>query len=117
MGTLRTTEMENKYIEYRKDGHMVHTCNICEKAPLIKDFKYWKIVDVLFPWDRIAKIQHMIVPKRHIVYQELKDEEKKEFDEIKLGYIDQKYDLIAETTNKIKTIPAHFHVHLLIFKD
>lgn len=96
---------------------MDRVCNICEKAPLIKDFKYWKIVDNIFPWDKIAKIQHMMVPKKHITYKELKEEERKEFDEIKLGYIDEKYDIMAEATTKIKTIPAHFHIHLIVMKD
>ena len=96
---------------------MAHTCNMCEKALIIKDFKYWKITENLFPWDRIAKIQHMIIPKRHVIYEELNQEEKKEFDEIKLGYVEQEYDIIAEATNKKKSIPEHFHVHLLIIKD
>jgi hypothetical protein len=117
MGSLRTPEMEQKYIDYRKDGHMNHLCNICEKAPIIKEFKLWKIVGNLFPWDRVAKIQHMVVPKRHVVYEELSGEEKREFDEIKVGYIEKEYEIIAEATNKIKTIPSHFHMHLIVMKD
>lgn len=117
MGGLRSDEMEQKYREYIKDGHMEIVCNLCDKATSVKEFKYWKIVENIFPWDRIAKIQHMIIPKRHIMYQELNDEEKKEFDKIKLGYIEENYELIAEATHKKKSIPKHFHVHLIVTKD
>lgn len=96
---------------------MDRICDICEKAPLVKEFTYWKIVDNIFPWDYIAKIQHMAVPKRHVVYEELSDEEKKEYDEIKVGYIEREYDIMAEATNKMKTIPSHFHMHLIVMKD
>jgi hypothetical protein len=117
MGSLRTEEMAKKYMEYKKDGHMSRVCNLCEKAPLIKEFNYWKIVENIFPWDNVAKLQHMIVPKRHVIYDKLNDDEKKEFDEIKVSHIEKEYELIAEVTNKKKSIPEHFHIHLIIMKD
>jgi hypothetical protein len=117
MGSLRTKEMEQKYREYKKDGHMDRICNLCEKAPLVKEFRYWKIVENIFPWDNIAKLQHMLVPKRHIKYDKLNDEEKKEFDELKISYVEQEYEIIAEVTNKKKSIPEHLHIHLIIMKD
>lgn len=115
---LRTTKTLNSYLKFIKNGFLAEECNLCnkKKAGSIKKFKYWRIVDNLFPWDRIAKIHHMIIPKRHIVYTELTQAEKKEFDAIKIKYIEKNYDLIAEATQKKKTIPEHLHIHLIILR-
>ncbi len=112
---VRTKEMDEKYKKWIADGKLDQGCNLCN-APSIKDFKYWRIIDNLFPWDQIAKIQHMIIPKRHVIYKELTPEEKLEYDEIKLTDMEE-YHLSAEATNKRKSIPGHFHVHLIILKD
>lgn len=58
----------------------------------------------------------MIIPKRHVIYYELNRAEKKEFDKIKENYIERKYNLIAEATINKKTIPLHFHIHLILEK-
>jgi hypothetical protein len=117
MGTLRTEETRQKYKKFKANGFLDDGCNLCKEETLTKSFKYWRIVDARFPWDRIAKIHHMIIPKRHIVYEELNKSEKKEFEIIKIGYIEKKYELIAEATNKKKSIPEHLHIHLIILKD
>ena len=110
-------DWNKKYAEYKKSGAFSDRCNLCEKAPPIKEFKYWKIAENIFPWDKIAKSQDMIIPKRHVRYEELTKEEKEEYEEIKKDYIETKYDVIAEATDRIKSIPAHFHIHLIITKD
>ncbi|MFZ2149626.1 MAG: hypothetical protein WAV15_00485 [Minisyncoccia bacterium] len=117
MAKFRTDEMEQKYLKYRKDGHMSKVCNLCEKAASVIEFNHWKIVENIFPWDRIAKIHHMIIPKRHIAYEQLNEEEKNEFDEIKLGHIEPRYEFIMEATTRIKSIPQHFHLHLITMKE
>jgi hypothetical protein len=112
---VRTKEMSEKYLRAIQDGHLSKGCNLCN-APSIKDFQYWRIVDNMFPWDVIAKTQHMIIPKRHITYKELTDDEKKEFDVIKFADMEN-YDLSAEARTKNKSIPNHFHIHLIVLKD
>lgn len=116
--TLRTKKTLTAYLKFIKNGFLAEECNLCskKKAESIKKFKYWRVVNNIFPWDNIAKIHHIIIPKRHVVYTELTREEKKEFDLIKLKYIEPKYDLIAEATQKKKTIPEHLHIHLIILK-
>jgi len=56
------------------------------------------------------------MPKRHVVYGKLNTLEKKEFDKIKMGFVEKNYTHIIETTNKRKSIPSHFHIHLLVLK-
>ncbi|MEK7081170.1 MAG: hypothetical protein AAB902_02170 [Patescibacteria group bacterium] len=117
MGVQRTKKTEQKYKKFIAEGFLADECNLCNKTKLIKEFKHWKIVNNEFPWDRIAKINHMIIPKRHIIYEELNKTEKKEFESIKSAYIEKEYELIAEVTERKKSIPDHFHIHLIILKN
>jgi hypothetical protein len=59
----------------------------------------------------------MIIPRRHTVGEKLNATEKKEYDLIKKTFIHKNYDLTAEATNKKKSIPGHFHIHLMVLKD
>ncbi len=70
-----------------------------------------------FPYDRIAKTHDMIVPLRHVDEDHLNDEELKELKIIKDNYLHKEYEFIIEATYKVKSIPAHFHLHLLTIKD
>jgi diadenosine tetraphosphate (Ap4A) HIT family hydrolase len=112
---LRTQKTYDAYMKFIADGFLNDGCNLC-KASSIKEFKYWKVMDNRFPWSQIAETHHMIIPKRHIVYEELNEKEKKEYDIIKIEYLDKEYDMITEATNKKKTIPTHMHLHLIILK-
>lgn len=113
-GTLRTQEGENKYKEYRENGGLNEKCVLCSKSA-IEAFTYWKVISNDFPYDFIAKTHMMIVPLRHIKEEFLTEEEKSEFQKIKENYI-QEYDYIIEATYKAKSIPEHFHLHLIICK-
>lgn len=115
MATLRTPEMKKKYQEYQKLNPVVDECAICSKAA-IKTFKHWKVTDNAFPYDLIASKHHMIVPLRHVPEKGLNKEERTELESIKEMYIDPTYDYIIEATPKNKSIPAHFHLHLIIGK-
>jgi hypothetical protein len=112
---LRTKKTFEKYKKARAEGILNHGCRLCQIKP-IKEFKHWIIIDNEYPWDLIAKTNHMIVPKRHVTYNKLNQAEKKEFDLIKATYV-EKYELIVEATHRQKSIPDHFHVHLIILKD
>ncbi len=116
MGALRTEKMEQKYKKFRAEGFLADGCNLCNRAKSIKKFKYWRVVNNLFPYNRIAKVNHIIIPKRHVTYEKLNGVEKKEFNLIKSTYIEKEYQLIMEATNKRKSIPEHFHIQLIVLK-
>jgi len=114
---MRTRKTAKNYKKFRDAGFLTNDgCRLCKEI-LIKDFKLWKIINNRFPWDRIAKIHHMIIPKRHTVYEKLNKAEKKEYDLIKKTYIEKKYQVIAEATEIKKTIPTHMHIHLITLKN
>lgn len=106
--------MTKKYDDYRAHGALQGSCVLCEKVPLHK-FVHWKIISNDFPYDLIAEVHEMIVPIRHSIEEGLTQEERDEFFEIKQGYL-QKYGYIIEATRTVKSIPEHFHLHLIIEK-
>ncbi|MBX4192088.1 hypothetical protein KW798_01230 [Candidatus Parcubacteria bacterium] len=116
MSLLRTKEMSDKYQALIAQGGLDHSCVLCAKTPL-KEFTYWKIIPNDFPYDKVAKTHHMLIPKRHSDEKNLTKEENEELWKIKPEYINDQYDYILEATSKHKSIPAHFHLHLLVVKD
>ena len=118
MAIQRTKKTDQKYKKFIAQGFLENGCGLCKKNKneLIKEFKYWKIVKNRFPWDRIAKTSHMVIPKRHVSGEKLTKIEKRELEIIKFKYIEKEYELLAEATTRKKSIPGHFHVHLLILK-
>lgn len=94
------------------DGH----CALCTEAEIIKTFTHWKITVNEFPYDLIAQTHHMIFPIAHVAEEDISPEAWQEFREIKKDYI-QLYDMIIEGTSRMKSIPEHYHLHLILEKD
>ena len=116
MNILRTPEQQAKYDAYIAGGNLDSGCGLCERASL-RDFDHWRVIENIFPYDRIAKMHHMIIPKRHAKEPELSAEELKELRKIKEEHLQTDYDLIIEATHRTRSIPGHFHIHLVVFKD
>jgi len=57
----------------------------------------------------------MIVAKRHVTELELNQEERTELAEIKKVLSDS-YDSLIEHLPKQKSIPGHYHLHVIEFK-
>jgi len=113
---LRTKKTYLKYIELQKKGLLLNGCRLCKKPKSIKEFKYWRITHNSFPWDLVSRTNYLLIPKRHTVYSKLNSKEKKEFDLIKATYVGEHYEIMLEVTDKMKSIPSHFHVHLINLK-
>lgn len=116
MPSLRTKETAELYKQAIAEGALNGPCVLCAKKPL-QEFELWKIVQNDFPYDLIAKTHHMIVPKRHATEKELTPEEWSEFSKIKDEYLHPNYEYLMEAAHKMKSVPAHFHWHLIVPKD
>lgn len=116
MAILRTPEGKRLYDEYQRNPEFTGTCVLCS-VPALKNYKHWKIVKNSFPYDRIAKVHDMLLPLRHTNEEELTLEELEELKNIKKEILNSDYEFILEATNKRKSIPAHFHLHLIIVKE
>lgn len=108
---FRSEEIFNKYQARKNSGIMKKRCFLCDETP-IKSFKYWKIIPNEFPYDLIAETHHMIIPLRHVDEAGLTAEELSEYKEIKAKKLHE-YAYIVETMNDKKSIPEHFHLHLI----
>ncbi len=112
--TLRTLKTHAEYERHRKSPKFPE-CYICS-AKAIKTYEKWKVIENEFPYDEVATRNDMIVPLRHTTEDGLTKEELDEFKEIKKD-INDKYDMITENTHKRKSIPGHFHLHLLEIRE
>lgn len=114
MGSLRTPETEERYRnEIEKGG--LEKCALCTKESL-HEFTHWRTLKNDFPYDRFAQRHDMIVPIRHVTGAELSSEELAELEVIKKEYIDPNYEWVMEATHRKKSIPGHFHLHLIVTK-
>lgn len=116
MGTLRTKAATAEYAAFKDAGGLNGPCPLCV-APAIAEFKHWKIMANRFPYDKVAVTHDMVVSLRHADWADSTLEERAELDEIKKGYINDHYDFIIEATTKKKSIPPHYHLHLIVATD
>jgi hypothetical protein len=116
MVSLRTKETEAAYAQWRNGGGLTQGCPLCRNEPL-RLFTHWKVIVNDFPYDKVAEKHHMLVPLRHVAEGELTAEEKKELFDLKPTYLNDEYQFIIEATHKTKSVPEHFHLHLIIIKE
>jgi len=112
---LRTEETFQKYQKLIQAGGLEGQCALCV-LPATKMFTFWKIMPNDFPYDNIAKKHDMLVPLRHVTDAELTTDELTEFSHIKAS-LQNEYDYFLEGTTRNKSIPKHFHLHLIVLKD
>lgn len=112
--TLRTPETEQKYQDRIAEGALNNGCVLC-RAETLQQFEHWRIILNDFPYDRIAKTHHMILPLRHTA--EINEEERMELEEIKKTYINEQYNYVMESVNRQKSIPSHYHLQLILLKE
>lgn len=111
---FRTPQTAEQYRAHRASGALERSCPLCDTDPL-EQFTHWKIIPNAFPYDRIAKQHDMVVPLRHVDEDGLTEEESIEYQALKRTRL-QDYEYIIEASSKNKSIPAHFHLHLLVAK-
>jgi hypothetical protein len=114
MKNLRTAAVREKYDTYLKTRDPLTPCELCSRTP-IKAFTFWKIIPNHFPYDRIATVHDMLIPHRHVKESELIDDERKELLLIKENELGE-YQYLIEAAKGHKSIPGHFHLHLIVEK-
>jgi hypothetical protein len=112
---FRSNEVSEKYRAHRDTGALEKSCPLCDTTAVI-GYRSWKIIPNEFPYDLIAVVHDMIVPLRHVDEAGLTDEERAELIEIKNSTLGT-YDIVVEATRHNKSIPAHFHLHLIKAKS
>lgn len=116
MGSLRTKEGNRRYQDAIAGGLLEAGCPICKDVPL-KRFKAWKIMKNAYPYDKIAVKHDILVPLRHVRSEEITQEEWLEFNEIKNAYVSENYEWLIESVARKRSIPDHYHMHLVTGTD
>lgn len=113
----RSQEMHDRYTSERQsDLQHDNCCPLCE-APTIQEFEYWRIIPNKYPYDAVALKHEQIVPKRHTAGDDLTEEEQAELVTLKKGALNESYTFMIEALPKTKSIPGHFHLHLMVPKQ
>ena len=116
----RTDKTYWAYQEYKKqqrEGYKDEFSFHEDEAKIIKDYEHWFIRENKFPYDHIFEKHHMLVPRRVISsYEDMTKEEKEEYLRIReeVAHI---YDGILENFPSAKSVHAHFHPHLFVWKN
>lgn len=113
-GCTRTLKSLKKYKKFLETNGQNSRFNLDEA---IKIFNYWYIVPNMFPYDAIAVQHDLLVLKREVSeWKDLNPEEIQELLSLREGYLQENYEAVMENMPIVKTIPAHFHLHLMVFK-
>lgn len=109
---LRTPETQKAYEKQMQTKKS--TCFMCDyKAPLIRG--YWKLVPNEFPYDAIAEKHDMLV--YHTCESEASEEAIMELKLMKdVLFLVGGYDAIIENAPVNRTVPQHYHLHLIKYK-
>ncbi len=117
---LRSPEMQEKYSAHKAQyKNFTNTKNFNEDAErLIRNYTYWYIIPNLFPYDAVTSVHDMLVPHRIFsTMSECNQEERQEYEKIIDELEKEKYyDAIIKNFSKIRSIPRHLHLHLVIWK-
>ncbi len=113
---LRSEKAASEYEEAIKNRTPGSGCNLCnDRDTTIQEFSHFVLMKNKFPYDRYFTKSDMIVAKKHVTELELSQEERTELAEIKKVLSDS-YDSLIEHLPKQKSIPGHYHLHVVEFK-
>lgn len=111
----RTKETEAQYQAVRSVKTWNNDCIMCGLAPQTK-FKHWKIEPNKYPYDKVAGVHDLLYTIRHTTGHDLTTEERAELTELKTTYLNERYHFIIEPLPKYRSIPDHYHLHLIVAK-
>jgi hypothetical protein len=113
----RTKETHEAYIAVIEKGHLTDGCPLCVSESLA-EFTHWRLTGNRFPYDRVAEVHHMLIPKRHTNGEDLTTEERAELTLLlKTELNTRDYNYVMQSLPKNMSIPAHLHYHLITAKQ
>jgi len=108
----RTKETHERYQTDRQKDVVSDTCPLCAEESIM-EFTHWRVIPNKYPYDEIALQHTMIIPKLHVNEHELEENALIELCELKEGFLNDEYLYIMEALPGTKSIPGHFHLHLI----
>lgn len=86
-----------------------HSCPLC-RSPSLREFSFWRLILNDFPYDKIARTHHMLIPKRCVPQEALTSQESAELEDIK-KQLAENYHYYIEATPQQRSVPGHYHLH------
>lgn len=115
--TWRSQVGQERYEAERAEKNSPDYCPLCEDPDAtIIEFTHWVILKNKFPYDAVAERHDLIMTKHHKTESEITTEEWDEFLELRNTYINDNYAFLTEALPNAKSVPGHFHLHLIIPK-
>lgn len=111
----RTQKMHDIYNNERQADLVSDLCPLCQ-APSVLEFQHWRIIANKYPYDSVAQTHHLLLIKDHVAEGEISIEAWEELKTMKNGKLNELYAFIFEALPKNKSVPGHFHLHLLVPK-
>lgn len=111
--SLRSLEDEAAYTKAKQKGRAKKPLH---KEKPLKEWEHWLLIENEFPYTAVFKTHHMLIPKREISRKQIKDQEKRELDEI-LDELEKTYDTMMINFPNKQSIKHHHHIHLLSYKE
>lgn len=110
--TWRSKKSQEDYKAFRTNLFMSGECPLCS-VKIKQEFKHWIIVKNKFPYDAVARTHDLIVSKRHVGWNKLSKLELAELKKLKETYLCQNYSFLLEAFAKDRSVPNHYHLHLI----
>lgn len=111
----RTMDSEMKYQCAKIIGDLLPL----SEEPVLKSWKYWKLIENRFPYDMIFKKHHMLIPKREVSHRvHLTISEDLELKRIINEFDDSdEYDAVMDNFRGRRSILSLYHVHLVSWHE
>lgn len=120
MTSIRKKDTEEAYQKLREERRRVGIVGFAynlDEEEIISVYTHWAIIPNQFPYDMIAEVHHMLVPKRVFGrLEEATNEEMNELYSIKKE-IQDKYNYILETLGGMQSNTKHLHLQLIKLKE
>lgn len=114
--SLRQKDTQKSYDNFRelhKDKDSFHDW----PEKLVKEYKYWRLINNSFPADKVTQKHDLLIPIRIFANcDEMNQSEAEEFLIIK-EELSHQYDSIMENFTKARSVRDHSHFHFIIWKE
>lgn len=113
---LRTEETATAYEAAQREQNSVGGCRLCADPDTIEEYTHWRLMPNRFPYDRLFEKSDMLVLRRHSDEYGLTQDERRELLHLKAEVLSDRYDGFLEQLPKQRSIPHHYHVHVVTYK-
>jgi len=120
MDDPRHKETQDAYAQFKKQHEdntdLLQSFNF-DNEIILREFTYWYIIKNRFPYDKMAKVNDMLVSKRAIGshYNGTQEEQEEYHTILQLLAKEGFYDAMIENFPKVKSVKKFAHTHLVVW--